>query len=174
MARAAALMAAKAEPGHPESGKLHQRWRKAKEAGNLSTFASPAELRALVQAKLTPEEQVRFGMQCAGLAAKALEVLDKSLTSLEQDIENESCDWEIESDDAMDRVARRFLADLEQQKQTGSTRRLSIWRRIVTTTLASLLQRHAQQLSWQPKLNPGIERVESCIKGGAKPREPVI
>jgi hypothetical protein len=78
MARAAALMAAKAEPGHPESGKLHQRWRKAKEAGNLSMFASPAELRALVQAKLTPEEQVRFGMQCAGLAAKALEVLDKS------------------------------------------------------------------------------------------------
>jgi len=33
----------------------------------------------------------------------------------------------------MDRVARRFLADLEQLKQTGSTRRLtqlSIWRRI--------------------------------------------
>jgi len=126
-------MAAKAEPGHPESGKLHQRWRKAKEAGNLSMFASPAELRALVQAKLTPEEQVRFGMQCAGLAAKALEVLDKSLASLEQDIENESCDWEIESDVTMDRVARRFLADLVQLKQTGSTRRLtqlSIWRRI--------------------------------------------
>jgi len=45
---------------------------------------------------------------------------------------------------------------------------------LLTTTLGSLLQRHAQQLSWQPKLNPGIERVESCIKGGAKPREPVI
>jgi hypothetical protein len=70
-------MAAKAEPGHRESGKLHQRWRKANEAGNLSKLASPAELRALVQAKLTPEEQVLSGMQCAGLAAKALEVLDK-------------------------------------------------------------------------------------------------
>jgi len=45
---------------------------------------------------------------------------------------------------------------------------------LVTTTLASLLQRHAQQLSWQPKLNPGIQRVESCIKGGARPRKPVI
>jgi hypothetical protein len=143
-------MAAKAEPGHPESGKLHQRWRKAKEAGNLSTFASPAELRALVQAKLTPEEQVRFGMQCAGLAAKALEVLDKSLTSLEQDIENESCDWEIESDAAMDRVARRFLADLEQLKQTGSARRLtqlSIWRRI--SRYVVLAERRAAEASRQ-------------------------
>jgi hypothetical protein len=45
---------------------------------------------------------------------------------------------------------------------------------LLTTTLGSLLQRHAQQLSWQPELNPGIERVESCIKGGAKPRKPVI
>jgi len=45
---------------------------------------------------------------------------------------------------------------------------------LLTTTLASLLQRHAQQLSWQPKLNPGIEREESCIKGDAKPRKPVI
>ncbi|KAK4529156.1 hypothetical protein CCYA_CCYA01G0013 [Cyanidiococcus yangmingshanensis] len=130
-----------------ELRRQRRRWAKARAAGDLSPLPTVRELRALVQTRLGPDEQVRFAARCAALSAKALVTLDETLTALSASTEVVALNWDTDADKSIERVSKRFLADLERLQQVRGARKLSqlsVWTRV--SRYMSYAERRAREL----------------------------
>jgi hypothetical protein len=149
-----------------------RRWAKARAAGDLSSLPSTDQVRALVQARLTPDNQLRFASCCAALAAETLGALDETLTAISTTMEQALPKWDTEADQSMERVSKRFLADLEGLQQVRGARKLSqlsIWNRI--SRAMAYAERRARQLlrCWEhdreTQSNPFVRQVTKLTRG---------